>query len=151
MADRTKLIIIPFHPADQAKVKKIITEGLGEHWGKIDPNKNPDLLDIARYYQSEIFLVAWLEDEIVGAGALITRSDRVAEIVRVSVATHCRRQGIGHSILDVLIMHAQDKGYQNIILETTETWNGVIDFYLSYGFQTTHYDQGNVYLKLNLQ
>lgn len=150
MVDRNKLVIIPFHPDDQARVKKIIIEGLGEHWGKIDPNKNLDLFDIARNYHSELFLVAWLEDEIVGTGALIHRSKRIGEIVRVSVAPQVRRQGIGQAILDALINHAKNKGYQKIVLETTETWTRVIDFYLSYGFQATHHEHGNVYFGLEI-
>jgi amino-acid N-acetyltransferase len=95
-------------------------------------------------------LAAWLDDEIVGTGALIHRSRRIAEIARVSVALHVRRHGVGHGILDALINHAHKKGYHKIILETTETWRGVIDFYLSYGFQTTHNDYGNVYFKLEI-
>jgi ribosomal protein S18 acetylase RimI-like enzyme len=95
-------------------------------------------------------LVAWLEDEIVGTGALIHRSKLTAEIVRVSVALQVRRQGIGKAILDALLNHAKEKGYQKIVLETTETWTSVIDFYLSYGFQTTHHEHGNVYFELEI-
>ena len=143
--------ILPFKPENQRAVKNLILAGLGEHWGFIDPTKNPDLNNIAVSYQDEIFLVAWMDDEIIGTGAFIRRSHRTVEIVRMSVANHYRRQGIGRQILECLIAKARSLGYSQIILETTETWKDVIDFYLSFGFRITHSQDGNVYFALDLE
>jgi GNAT superfamily N-acetyltransferase len=144
------LIITPFQPENQAAVKNLINQGLGEHWGTIDPNKNPDLNDIATTYKKDIFLVAWLDGEIIGTGGLVHRTDKVAEIVRMSVAPQMRRRGIGHSILNYLVQEARRKGFLKIILETTETWHDVINFYLVNGFQITHNKEGDVYFSLEL-
>jgi GNAT superfamily N-acetyltransferase len=150
METQNNIVIIPFNPNNQVEVQNLINEGLGEHWGIVDPNKNPDLKNIAKYYRSGIFLVAWLNDEIVGTGALIPRSKQIAEIVRMSVSPKIRRQGIGRAILVALKNIAQENGYRKIILETTETWKEVIDFYLSFGFKTTHRSQENQFFELDL-
>ncbi len=145
-----ELTILPFQSQNQAEVKSLILAGLAEHWGEIDPSKNPDLDDISSTYTQATFLVAWLDGQIVGTGALVPRSDGVAEIVRMSVAAERRRQGIGKIILQHLIKQAQTRGYRQIILETTATWHEVIEFYQRCGFRLTHYRDGDIYFALDL-
>jgi ribosomal protein S18 acetylase RimI-like enzyme len=144
------ITIAPFRPEDQAQVKSLILAGLGEHWGTIDPTKNPDLDDIRTTYASATFLVARRQGRIVGTGALVPRSDGVAEIVRMSVAKDLRRRGVGRLILQQLIERAQAAGYRQVILETTATWREVIEFYQRCGFHITHYRDSDVYLALDL-
>ena len=112
--------------------------------------KNPDLIDIATSYAEATFLVAWLDGRIVGTGALLPRSSEEAEIVRMSVKKENRRQGIGRRILQALDARARDQGFKRIILETTATWDEVIKFYLRFGFQITHAQDGDVYFKMEL-
>jgi hypothetical protein len=50
--------IQPFQSEDQAEVKSLILAGLVEHWGRLDPSKNPDLEDIQSSYAGAVFLVA---------------------------------------------------------------------------------------------
>ena len=145
-----QLLITPFHPDDQAAVKQLILAGLVEHWGFLDPTKNPDLEDIAASYHAVTFLVARQEEEIVGTGALVPRQAGTAEIVRMSVAQQHRRSGIGRRILAALIAQARAQGFQRVILETTATWQEVIEFYLRCGFRITHYQDGDVYFLLEL-
>jgi len=140
----------PFQPSDQAEVKALILAGLVEHWGVLDPTKNPDLEDIAASYSDATFLVARHEGRIIGSGALVPRNERTAEIVRMSVAAGCRRKGIGRMILKSLVEHARQDGYQRIVLETTETWQEVISFYLNFGFHITYHYDGDVYFILEL-
>ncbi len=154
----SSLAILPFQPEDQDAVKHLILSGLGEHWGKIDPSKNPDLDDISSNYAGTTFLVARLQhskctrrgDRIVGTGALIPRPDGKAEVVRMSVAADMRRKRIGRLILDQLVQRARAAGFRQVILETTATWLEVIEFYLRYGFHITHYLDGDVYFALDL-
>ena len=145
------LTILPFQPESQVAVKALILSGLKEHWGFLDESKNPDLDNIARSYANATFLVAWLDDEIVGTGAFVPRSEKQVEIVRMSVKKELRRQGIGQQILSELCKRASQNGYKEAILETTETWQDVINFYLNYGFEITHYEGGDVYFKLKLR
>ena len=149
MSDEIK--IRPFQIQDQPEAKALILAGLGEHWGEIDPSRNPDLDDIAATYAAATFLVAELENRIVGTGALVPRPDGVGEIVRMSVVSDLRRRGIGLSILQELVRRARDLGYRRVILETTASWSEVIEFYLHFGFRMTHYLDGDVYFALDLQ
>lgn len=144
------IIIRPFRPSDQPMAQEVILSGLQDHWGVRDPSKNTDLRDIAASYAKAIFLVACDGDRIVGTGALIPRHDGAAEIVRMSVAASYRRKGIGRRILDELLRHAEDLGVGTVVLETTQTWDEVIQFYLAHGFTITHYEGGDAYFALTL-
>ncbi|MCJ7432738.1 MAG: GNAT family N-acetyltransferase [Anaerolineales bacterium] len=144
------IIILPFQPENQIEVENLILAGLAEHWGTIDPTKNPDLDDISSTYANAVFLVAWHQETIIGTGALIPKSNNTAEIVRMSVATDLRQKGVGTRILQRLCEYAKSRGYQRIVLETTDTWHEAIEFYKRFGFQITHYLNGDVYFALNL-
>jgi GNAT superfamily N-acetyltransferase len=143
--------IVPFRSEDQDAVQALILAGLEEHWGCLDESKNPDLRYISAFYAQGTFLVAWLEGEIVGTGAFMPRSGDAVEVVRMSVAKHLRRQGIGRQILCELCGRAYRRGYRRVVLQTTETWGGVIGFYKAFGFQITHYANGDVYFALDLR
>ena len=140
--------IKPFRPEDQEPVQALILAGLEEHWGFLDESKNPDLKHISASYQKGVFLVAWLGGEVVATGAFIPRSDETVEVVRMSVAKKMRRRGFGRQMLYELCSQAVQTGYKRVILETTDTWQDVISFYKAFGFQITHYTDGDVYLEL---
>ncbi len=144
------IIISPFSPEDQQPVKALILAGLVEHWGFLDPTKNPDLDDIAQTYASATFLVARQDGQIVGTGALVPRTNNTAEIVRMSVARSARRSGIGRAILQALLEQAKASGCRRVTLETTAAWREVVAFYLDYGFLITHYEGGDVYFAMEL-
>ena len=137
-----RISIEPFESKDQQAVQSLILAGLTEHWGEVDPALNPDLNDIAASYKSATLLVARLDGRVVGCGALVPRSDHTAEIVRMSVASELRRQGIGQEILVRLCREARQSGHRRIVLETTATWDGVIRFYERFGFRVTHRREG---------
>lgn len=141
----TDLVIRPFRPPDQVAVKTLILAGLEEHWGTLDPTKNPDLDNIAATYDTDMFLVVQLGAEVVGTGALIHEEAGTARIVRMSVASHLRRQGIGRAILQQLYKIAQAKGYRRLVLETTETWQDAIAFYKQNGFQVVDQYGGDIH------
>ena len=140
-----------FRPQEQEAVSQLILAGLEEHWGYLDRSKNPDLRNIAETYADGTFLVAWKDGQVVGTGAFLPRTEEVVEIVRMSVHQDFRRQGIGRQILQELCNRAYRAGYRKAILETTETWEGVIAFYKAFGFQVTHYESGDVYFTLDLE
>jgi len=144
------IAILPLQPKHQAEAKELILAGLAEHWGTLDPSKNPDLNDISSNYSKGLFLVALQNNKIIGTGAIVPRSNDVAEILRMSVAAIMRRQGIGKMILTQLCEYAKSNGYKRIILETTDTWQEAIEFYKRLGFQITHYLDGDVYFALDL-
>jgi GNAT superfamily N-acetyltransferase len=144
------ITIRPFQPQDQADVKALVLAGLAEHWGWLDTTLNPDLNDIAQTYAQAVFLTAWDGPRLVGCGALKPHGADGGEIVRMSVERSLRRSGIGRQILTALIAAARQRGCRRVILETTETWDEVVAFYLSFGFRITHHQDGDVYFCLEL-
>ena len=139
------LMISTFTPFDQDDAKALILSGLIEHWGTPDYSLNPDLNDIATSYAGQVFLVARLERELVGTGALIFERQNAGRIVRMSVAKAHRRAGIASRVLTTLVTHAQSRGYDTLVLETTETWHDAIAFYLRHGFRPTHHANGEAH------
>ena len=136
-----------FQPGDQPAVKELILAGLVEHWGFLDQTLNTDLNDIQASYQGATFLVACVDNEIVGCGALVPRNPDTAEIVRMSVAARFRRLGLGTQILNHLLGVARETEYPQVILETTAKWEDAVAFYLRNGFQVTHYQDDDVFFK----
>jgi putative acetyltransferase len=151
MSKQLDITLTPFQPADQAETKDLILNGMAEHWGRIDPGRNPDLNDICMSYAGATFLVARQQGRIVGCGGIVPRSNGTAEIVRMSIAADVRRQGIGRRILEELVKTATSLGCNRIVLETTATWHDVIAFYERCGFRISHYLDGDVYFVLDLQ
>jgi GNAT superfamily N-acetyltransferase len=136
-----------FQSSDQDSVKRLILNGLVEHWGFEDPTKNPDLDDIQKSYRDATFYTAWCKDQLIGCGALVHRDEKTAEIVRMSVDKNHRRIGIGTYILMALLSAARKSGYTRVILETTTSWSHVISFYLNNGFKITHSRDGDTYFE----
>ena len=150
MNDSLNIKILPFRAEDQDQVKNLILAGLGEHWGFIDPTKNPDLNDISSSYANATFLVAWCESRIAGTGALVPSSEGVGRIVRMSVAADMRRRGIGKLLLHRLCERARSAGYRRVILGTEAAWREVIEFYKACGFHVTHLDDSDACMALDL-
>lgn len=141
--------IRPFHPTDQAATKQLILAGLADHWGTLDPTLNPDLNNIALSYQGETFLLALQGEEIVGCGALITEEgeEEYGRIVRMSVKNENRRQGIGQLILKHLETAASQRRFHKIVLETTQTWDDAVAFYLANGYQIIGHWNGDTHFE----
>ena len=147
---KSAILLTPFDQKYQNAVKQLILEGLVEHWGTIDPLKNPDLDDIRKSYKDNDFILAWHNGILVGTGALVRFDSHTSKIVRMSVKKDYRQRGIGKLILDHLVDLASDTGHDQVVLETTQNWTEVIKFYTTYGFQITHYDNEDVYFKFRL-
>ena len=124
-------------------VRALILEGLGEHWGTVDPSLNRDLDDIAASYADGTTLVACLDDRVVGTGTVVRRDRDTAEIVRMSVAPAFRRSGLGRRLVDSLVDAARSWGMTRVVLETTADWTEVVQFYERCGFTLTHFEDSD--------
>ena len=138
------LKIRKFNNDEQDRVRCLILEGLGEHFGYIDETCNPDIDDIDANYTKKgyLFIVAYLNSELVGTGALIIESREVVRLVRMSVSKLYRKKGIGKSIVEHLIREAESVGYKRIVLSTEVNWHAAISLYESCGFK--EYDRNTV-------
>lgn len=146
------LIIRPFQSADQQASKALILHGLGERFGMINPDLNPDLDDInATYIESGfLFVVCEIDSALIGTGALVTEDVNVGRIVRVSVANSHRQRGIGRLITDYLIAAAPKRGYSRVVVETNEDWFDALHLYQRCGFMEYDRRNGEVHMRKNL-
>lgn len=129
-----------FAAADQVAVQRLIVAGLTERWGVVDPDLNTDLSDIATSFKNGGFWIAESDGIVVGTGGWHCRSAQQAEIVRMSVATHHRRTGVGRAVLNALLSDVCASGITTVILETNDVWHSAIAFYLANGFAITRND-----------
>jgi GNAT superfamily N-acetyltransferase len=147
--------IRPFRAEDQATARWLVITGLGERWGWIDESLNSDLNDITESYASGLFLVAYLDGELVGTGALLPEVTpegiQALRVVRMSVRADLRRQGLGRRILDALLDYARAEGCRLVVLETTATWTDAVRFYTHYGFQLVEEKDGETHMTLELE
>lgn len=146
------LIIRPFRDDDQAAARRLILEGLQDHFKHLDETMNPDLDNIAGFYcqQGHDFIVAERAGQIIATGALIGLNELSGRIARVSVARRARRQGVGRSILCHLIGLARERCYRELVTETNWDWVGAITFYESLGFQAYARDEESVHMSLSI-
>lgn len=150
--DGSDLYIRPFTETDQSAARRLILEGLGEHFGFVDEGCNPDLDDIAACYtaRGHRFLVAFVGAELVGTAALVFEDAAAGRIVRVSVAREHRRQGIGRALITRLVDAARAAGLARLWMETNDDWADAIAFYQRCGFVEYDHRDGNVYMALDL-
>ena len=144
--------IRPFVPNDQDRAEALILEGLAEHFNVIDPTLNTDLNNIEESYirQGSLFLVAELDDDLVGTGALVAETEDTGRILRVSVASSHRRMGIGRLITNYLVKAAHHFRFSQVVVETNDDWHDAIGLYQQCGF--TEYDRrdGEVHMMIRL-
>lgn len=140
----------PFRSRDQRAARALVLRGLGEHFGEIHAGMNPDLEDIAASYARGYFVVGWTERSLVGTGGFLPRSGSTVQIHRVSVASELRRDGIGSVIVADLLEVARARGSERVILETTDTWTGVISFWERLGFEPYERRDGDLFFSLDL-
>jgi len=132
--------------------KKLILEGLEEHFGFINPHLNKDLDDIQASYidTGHHFITVDLEKSIVGTGALVKESPDTGRIVRVSVAPNKRCLGIGSAIVNYLIKLGRRSAFNKIVVETNHDWQDAIALYKRCGFQEYARDEESVHMVFEL-
>ena len=140
--------IRPFRATDQAAARALIEEGLGEHFGCIDRNANPDLVDIAASYSggAGTFFVAEVEGKVVGTTGLIV-AGQVGRLVRVAVARDRRRAGMATALLKRVTDFAARAGVAELIAYTQPEWPDATAFYRSHGFTPYGRDEIDVHLR----
>jgi ribosomal protein S18 acetylase RimI-like enzyme len=133
----SKFIIRPFTAADQAAVKQLVNDGLGERFGVVDASFNPDLDDIVAHYLApgHPFVVAEQSGDVIGTGCLVIAADGVTgQMVRLSVRRDHRDQGVGRALVEHLLRVAEVRGLQRVWMETNANWASAIRLYERCGF-----------------
>jgi len=149
----TMVQIRPFTPDDQDAARELILEGLKGHFGYIDYTLNPDLDDISGYYlkKGNTFLVAEIDERLVGTGALVVETAGIGRIVRMSVKKDHRRRGIGRALVKYLLRIAHQRGFHQTLVETNHDWYDAIALYQSHGFTEYHRDEESVHMRIQIK
>ncbi|GAB3587965.1 amino-acid N-acetyltransferase [Calidifontibacter terrae] len=83
------------------------------------------------YYESlQEFVVAQVDDQVVGCGALHVMWDDVAEIRTLAVDPEAKGHGVGSSLVRALLDRARDLGVERVFCLTFET-----EFFARHGFE----------------
>jgi GNAT superfamily N-acetyltransferase len=146
------LTIRPFQPADQEAARRLVLAGLKDHFGFIDETMNPDLDDIQAHYvdPGHHFVLAEIDGQIIGTGALIEEGSQTGRLVRMSVDASYRGRGIGKRMVMYLADVARERGYTRLVTETNDDWYDAIGLYCACGFETEGFRDGDIHLSLDL-
>jgi len=123
---------------DQDTVWQLHVDGLNQTGSFVDDRKyDQDVLHIKETYLDNggEFLVALLDNKIVGMGGLLKMDDQTAEVKRMRVDVNYQGQGIGSFILEKLIQKAKELGYKKLELDTTENMIAAQRLYEKFGFK----------------
>ena len=85
---------------------------------------------VTLYESVQEFTVAIEGNEVVGCGALHVLWEDLAEVRTVAVIEKLRGQGVGHQILESIILRAKEIGIKRLFCLTFET-----EFFGRHGFQ----------------
>ncbi|MGN6326638.1 GNAT family N-acetyltransferase [Pseudolysinimonas sp.] len=94
-----------------------------------EPGPKPSADDIA------LFLVARLDGEAVGCGALRSIDAEHGEIKRMYVAPPARGAGVSRAVLAALEAAARERGWTRLVLETGTLQPDAIRFYTREGYE----------------
>jgi GNAT superfamily N-acetyltransferase len=144
-------VIRRFSRRDQRVARRLVLEGLGEHFGVINETLNTDLNDIHQAYiaAGHEFFLAEFDDAIVGTVGLVFEP-KCARIVRMSVARSHRRRGVAKALLNRCIETARSHRLPEIIAFTEPHWRDAVAFYTGAGFHEYGRDGVDIHLRLTL-
>jgi GNAT superfamily N-acetyltransferase len=145
------LTIRPFRSSDQRAARTLIEEGLGAHFGHVDRDANPDLVDIRSSYAQDgnAFFVAECDGAFIGTTGVVIEAGR-GRLVRVTVARAHRRGGVGSALLRRAIEHARGAGVAELVVFTQPEWPDAVGFYRAHGFEPFGRDAIDVHLRRRL-
>ena len=105
---------------------------------KTDASDQPDLLDVANYYQTSLgnFWVALSGNEVVGTLGLRDIGNNQGALRRLYVKAPYRGQpqAVASQLLERLLQSATDADVRDIYLATTEKFAAALRFYEKNGF-----------------
>jgi amino-acid N-acetyltransferase len=117
-----KVAIRPAHTSDVARIRYLVDT--------YSPDRR--LLSkatVALYEGVQEFVVAELDGEVVGCGALHVMWEDLAEVRTLAVDPKVGRRGIGGALLDELLRRARTVGVKRVFVLTFE-----VEFFRRYGF-----------------
>ncbi len=130
--------IAPADPADRdarACIDAYLDELRHRFDDGFDPSRSPSAEPAELVPPAGLFLLAQLDGEPVGCGALKAGGDGIGEIKRMWVASSVRGLGVAQRLLDALEAHAAAWGLQALRLDTNRTLVEARALYLRNGYR----------------
>ncbi|MGC4791778.1 GNAT family N-acetyltransferase [Micromonospora sp. DT178] len=125
----------PGDPRARACVRAYAREVARRFDGGFDPARSNPVHDEELVPPAGVFLLATLNAEPVGCGAVKLHRDAPAEIKRVWVADSVRGLGIGRRMLSELERHAAGRGWTAVRLDTNRNLTEAIAMYQAAGYR----------------
>ena len=103
-----------------------------------------DLKNIPKAYDGSggLFVIAEMEDMIIGMGAIRRVDRKTAELKRMRVLPEYQGQGLGTRLLKHLEGKAKELGYKRLILDTSLKLEAAVHLYEKYGYR--EYKRGEI-------
>jgi putative acetyltransferase len=95
-------------------------------------------------------LMAMVDDQIVGTGALIRRTETVYELAKMAVSRPYQGKGIGVKLVDALTDLARTKGLQKLYLVSSTKLPHAVPMYKKLGFSECMDDIGAHYVRADI-
>jgi GNAT superfamily N-acetyltransferase len=125
----------PRHPHARRCLRAYEAELASRFDGGFDPAQSNSATDEEMTPPAGLFLLATVDGEPAGCGALKFHGDAPAEIKRMWVAPTARGLGLGRRILAQLEAHAARHGVRVLRLETNQALREAIGLYRSAGYR----------------
>jgi putative acetyltransferase len=107
------------------KIAQFLEEHI-EDMRSVSPPESKHALDLDGLRQRDVtFWSVWLNDELVGCGALKRLDETHAELKSMRTSTRHRGAGVGASLLQHILVDAREQRFSRISLET-----GSMDFFV---------------------
>jgi ribosomal protein S18 acetylase RimI-like enzyme len=128
-------VVDPDQPAARRCLRKYIAELDRRFDAGFDPASSLPAEPEEMRPPAGLFLIAMLDGEPVGCGALKFHGDEPTELKRMWVASSVRGLGVGRRLLEELERHAVERGSSAIRLETNKSLTEAIALYRSAGYR----------------
>lgn len=125
----------PGEPRARACVRAYAREIAQRFDDGFDPALSNPVRDDELVPPAGLFLLATLNGEPVGCGAIKLHPDAPAEIKRVWVADSVRGLGVGRRLLEQLERHAAERGWNAVRLDTNRNLTEAIAMYRAAGYE----------------
>jgi GNAT superfamily N-acetyltransferase len=123
------VLTISAEPLDSADARRLISE-LDEQLNSMYPPED----NFTELPTADVFLIARIDDEAIGCGAVRFIDATTAEVKRMYVAPRARGAGVGREIVQALEAFARERGAHRMVLETGPKQVEAIALYEHAGF-----------------
>jgi len=138
--------IRPYTPEDKEEVMEMVAEILGNIFNG-DPTQFKLLKEFNVTKDYLLFLVAEVDNKIVGTMALKKIDNETVRLKRMYVREEYRRRGIAQKMFDIIVDFAKKHKFKRILLHTYPIMENAQRFYKKNGFvETTGDDPDQIHV-----